>query len=463
MTYQANTEIFENDVIRIDADGDGQLEIINKMSGHSLVVDEDITLSELEEMLNINELEGRTSSLSEDGTEADFEYLRAMYGPANTRNVAPGELVDALESAESGDVLRLHSGEEYDPGEELTIPEDVTLDFNGAGIVPSTDHDVIYCEGGSRLIRPHIDVSNISFTSTCIALDASRYGTYARSLGTQVEIHDFELIADHQDMTGTGLHLNAQDGSISSTSNIQGSAYGFGVGVHLHVDGSSATHMNSNVWRFVLWNCETSILETGGAGRPMESTIYVEAQPTGTGSGSEVLIDNQADRPRSPLYIGRLWDAFYLPDDADAFRGHIRLYTDVNPAALSLISKSDNARGIIITQRRDQVWRTDLNDQVTFRKQYQAGWEQWAMFDGDEYQNTTRYIDVRGGTDQPRFDLRTNTVFSGFRTVEDRPRLFLERGELTIDHNFDGSGQPALVYRTRDGEDGYVWHIDETY
>lgn len=83
---------------------------------------------------------------------------------------APGNVQTAL-NTNAGGLVRLQPGTTYTPSSRWHIPPETYLDFNGATVAPSTDHDIIIFDRQTVVKRANIDTTGITFNSSAFVID----------------------------------------------------------------------------------------------------------------------------------------------------------------------------------------------------------------------------------------------------------------------------------------------------
>lgn len=100
------------------------------------------------------------------------------------RNAAPGTVQTVLADAAAASQSRvmLQTETTYRPTQTWEIPSGVTLDYNGALVVPQADVDLHDIQPGGCVERPLVDLRQVgSYSSTVFRIDSSRHGFYGEN------------------------------------------------------------------------------------------------------------------------------------------------------------------------------------------------------------------------------------------------------------------------------------------
>lgn len=180
----------------------------------------------------------------------------------NVQFARPGEVqsvIDSAANASEGRVrVKLEPQVDYDPSSTINVKHGVDLDFNGAKMVLSSDIDVIHIEPGGQVFDPHVDVSDVTYTSNVYKLDAVQYGKYDHGLNNGTDaFNTARLTGGHTQGTfdeGTAIKLFAdssrrEDGHIYFARFENHQIREIGTGIELESKGSN--FINSNYFHGV--------------------------------------------------------------------------------------------------------------------------------------------------------------------------------------------------------------------
>lgn len=165
MTFTIEPDIFDNDDVTITTDSDGDLSIEHPPTGRTLKLDEALTVGEL--LGDVDGLQDRTSGLSEDGSEADFdvvdtEVLNNKYQVRPDGEVAEIQAkADAVES-DGGGLIELQPNGVYDLQDvtnDLRLPGKCILDGNGATIQGTGNGGELLDNRGDDIVLRNMDWS----------------------------------------------------------------------------------------------------------------------------------------------------------------------------------------------------------------------------------------------------------------------------------------------------------------
>ncbi len=276
------------------------------------------------------------------GHEIVADQLRAAETAGGRRIADPGHLQSVLAASDPGDVVQLRP-ERYQPGEELTVPRGVTLDFNGGYIEVASDHPVLFPDNGTRLICPEIIVpQDVPFSSPVIHCDTTRttgsenQGTYDPRYGQEIRIDDLTIMAESfpdADQSGSiGIHLDARGSYIQFnriTADIIGLDYQV-VGTATSEEVVNGTglrgYINGNVVSGHFRNAQTTAIRHQGDWA-MRSTIEGIIQP---GNATEYgIVNATADKNRSVFLRGIIWDTGDTTAATKGARINMRLDNDI--------------------------------------------------------------------------------------------------------------------------------------
>lgn len=165
------------------------------------------------------------------GTGSGWNQIGTVAPAENTTSPSSGEVSDGSVVAADGDVqqvmneyatgdqwgpqamqtVKLASGATYRPTSTWTIPSGVRLDCNGAVIKPDSDFNVIELERSTEVHEPRINVSGVTFSSTCITVTTTNTG----KAGTPNPAHVYNCHLFNNDLEGVGLQFRGEDGPCS--------------------------------------------------------------------------------------------------------------------------------------------------------------------------------------------------------------------------------------------------------
>lgn len=266
---------------------------------------------------------GETLEFNEDG-ELSHQSSDVESGPGSVLNAAPGEVqekIDTLVSSseiginagQSRGLIRLYSQETYDEGEEIHVKPGITLDFNGAVLTHSEDHNLLFLDNGTRATNIQIATNGDSFSSDAVVLDTARstYGKY--SIGTASGRQNTHAVADgtilgdsSQAHGGTGLALrDGADEAITMGCRFDMDIYYMDDGLGFYTgDMDNGSFINFGNIDVSITGCHTLINHTGAA--PARSHVTGTLQPT---TPTEYMIRNQStDNNISVIFDGQFWD-----------------------------------------------------------------------------------------------------------------------------------------------------------
>lgn len=171
--------------------------------------------------------------------------------------------------------VTLKTGEVYKPNGTWELKRGVLLDFNGAKVVPSGNHDIIHMHPETRLIRPFIDVRGTSFDASAIVLD-TKYGKYGGP--NRAAIEDAHLLADPRQ--GTAIKLHESTGDNIGYTYASGFTQGFDTGILLRASANSSSWVNSNHFKMALSSYITCVKHRGVSGAAVNGNYFdLIAQP----------------------------------------------------------------------------------------------------------------------------------------------------------------------------------------
>lgn len=228
---------------------------------------------------------------SVDSEEGAISRFNEEYRPK------PGELQSVLQNATTGDVVRLWSGRDYDPGSETAVPQGVTLDCNGAAFRPTTDHDVLFLDSAASIKDLIVDFSNVT-TATSRALrlsTAESAAGYAIQDETQVSVSGV-ILGNKQSEIGVEM---VDDGN-----GIFGNDFDIDI-IHCSIGlrgDPGGGFINGKQGRFAISDCDKGIVHDGTGN--MHSYIEGIIEPSGT---STHAIQNNTTSDSVTL-IGHVWD-----------------------------------------------------------------------------------------------------------------------------------------------------------
>lgn len=283
------------------------------------------------------------SGVFDDGIDAGPGGKR---GPHRDRVASPGEVqatIDVLASRsdvgigpdQSRGLVRLKSGLVYDEGSEIHVRPGIVLDFEGAVLTHSHDHNILFMDNGSHARNVRIAVDGDSFTSDAVVLDTTRsiHGKYSiDATGGPQNKHvtvDGTILGDSTQATGgTGVALrDGADVGITMGCKFDVEIYHVNVGMGFYTgEQAGGSFINFGHVDVSITGCETLINHTGAA--PAKSYVTGDLQPT---SETEYSIRNQTTNDDvSVTFDGQFWDPHRASEYAVA-GPHIRIWAKHRP------------------------------------------------------------------------------------------------------------------------------------
>lgn len=161
------------------------------------------------------------------GDGSEWNQIGTVAPAENTTTTSGGEVSDGSIVAADGEVqqvmndyatgdnwgpqpmqtVKLASGATYRPTDTWTVPSGIKLDCNGAVVRPDGDFDVLELERSTEVHEPRINVSDNTFTSTCITITAENTG----KAGTPNPAHVYNCHLFNNDREGVGLQFRGGD------------------------------------------------------------------------------------------------------------------------------------------------------------------------------------------------------------------------------------------------------------
>lgn len=391
------------------------------------------------------------------GEQVSAGRLRARENPAGVRVVAPGELVDALDAAEPGAILRLRP-ERYRPGEELTVPQGVTLDFNGAFIEPESDHDVLFVDNGARLVSPTVRIpTDLRYTSTVLHYDTTRTsgdgsgGAYDPNFDQHVDVTDLRIKAprypDADQSESVGVHLDAR-GSYIMYNRLDGRISGLGTQILgtttsenvVENEGNTLKgYINGNRLKVDLRGAQDTHVRHAGDFK-MRSLIQGEIQPTTNVTAYGIV--SEATGHKTVFFRGVFWDAHSMTGAATKGAG-ITMDLEGGHAIAPENMQNDPTRETTFYTSRDNVYgwfqRNGDGNSLGMRAD-----DNRARFFTDE--NESLHLFESGGLSPPPQDLSQKSP----RNL-DHGALYRHDGSGSIDTRGGSSSAPGYYAWTNDG------------
>ena len=187
-------------------------------------------------------------------------------------------------------MVKLHSQTTYDPDSAWQLKSGVTLDFNGAELVPTADHDLISCHPDTVVRDPVIDLHSVTFTSNVFLLDTAN-GNF--NIHQTVEI------------TGGWTHGSYGEGTIFYLHETQGSGFrieavettghkvnGCEKVVDLHAEGTDGGYINVNNFKSPRWQSFDVAIHHRGTGNVSANYYHAHTNPNRDNTTSLWVHDN---------------------------------------------------------------------------------------------------------------------------------------------------------------------------
>ena len=256
---------------------------------------------------NVPDTDDFTIGITDDGTKRVVRHepsgKEMVFGPdgfetpavdtdeiSTTLYAEPGNVqsqIDALETAGVRGKVVLHSQETYDPAATWQLKPSVTLDFNGAQLVPTTDHDLISCHPDTVVKDPVIDLNSVAFTSSVFVLDTAN-GDYNKD--ETVEITGGKTDGSYGEGTvfylhesqGTGFRIEA----VETTNHV---INGCNKCVDLHAEGG---YINVNNFKSPRWQSFDVAIHHRGVGSVSANYYHVHTSPQRDSTTSFFVHDN---------------------------------------------------------------------------------------------------------------------------------------------------------------------------
>jgi len=191
-----------------------------------------------------------------------------------------GEIQAKIDEAadEGGGWVRLIPGKTYDPDSRIDVKDNVVLDFNGAEIEPTSDHDLFLVYPLGKILHPVIDVSGTTFTSNVFLFDDEEAKTY----GTMDRESDFNIFGGRSvgkvGNNGEGVCLKLEEHGIADMAKIKvyHDIKGFDKCFYAHNDSSSTGRIIANEFRGHWGNANTAVvhMRTESGGRNVASNVF---------------------------------------------------------------------------------------------------------------------------------------------------------------------------------------------
>ena len=200
-------------------------------------------------------------------TEADIiksngEYFAKPGQIQSTIDAAVAESNVGSNWPQDNIVVNLLPRTTYNPATEVHVKPGVFLKFNGAKIIPSTDHNVLFLDNGSCVRDAYISVANLTtFTSDVIVLDTARSASGKYGDTTAAQINGYARGAQS---TGNGVALRDTAGvGITLRTRVNVDTLGFGnAGILAHTPGAAVSPSLSDGW---INSVELGGIQTGSA------------------------------------------------------------------------------------------------------------------------------------------------------------------------------------------------------
>lgn len=279
----------------------------------------------------------------------------------NTLEPEPGEVQTALDNArDAGDVtVRLHSGKTYDPADTLDVWSDVTLDYNGAVIVPTTDQDILNVHPGSTVLNPRHDTTDITFTSNVFVLDANQLGKFDYDDPTKIKGGWSYGRRSGPTVSGTLFYLH-QNQTVAEPSTyeyiefveVEHDAIGFDTHYDLHSEGSEG-YINSCQFEGEHHVAATLVHQRGGG--MIQTNVFNIHSQTDPAVGQYGW---RTETGANNLLEGQLWDtggyAQYLWSNEGGSNNTMRI--GIRPTSDQLQSTSGTGNMLMTWDGSDLEW-----------------------------------------------------------------------------------------------------------
>lgn len=215
----------------------------------------------------------------------------------------PGEIqakIDQHYDAGNDGVVKLYA-QTYDEGAEIHVKPGVTLDFNGATLTVSGDHNGLFMDNRSAAtnVNIHIEAGPDTFSSDAVVLDSSR-------------IIDSDAPRYENVYTQAGYELgNAKNWGVSIDGQLRGNIAGTGLALRAYGPGGIFTnHINLDIYFF-----DVGILaDDGGKGREYKGGWINGVDIWTYLQGNRVQIDHQGDGGFNTMVYGHMqngWNTDY--------------------------------------------------------------------------------------------------------------------------------------------------------
>jgi hypothetical protein len=258
--------------------------------------------------------------------------------PADTSGstTASGEVSDGTVVAADGDVqsimneyatgdqwgaqamqtVKLVSGATYTPSDTWTIPAGVQLECNGAVIEPNGDFNIIELDRNAHVSEPRVNVSGVSFSSTCITVTASDAG----KAGTPNPAHVSDCRLYNDETSGVGLEFRGGNRP-ASMQRASGKIVNFDRGLEFRAAGSDTSSQgdwsNGNRFEGAIQGSRIPINLVSEGGAAVSGNV-VRAQVQAL-DGTEWMIRQEDAQSgtniRGNCYVVFPWDIFYVDNE----------------------------------------------------------------------------------------------------------------------------------------------------
>lgn len=318
----------------------------------------------------------------------------------------PGEVqakIDRVATSSDGGpkpnaVVKLLPQQTYNEGEEIWVKPCVTLDFNGALLEVSNDHNGLFIDNESKATNVNIVVTHDGYASDVIVLDAKRtfdpeapdweraYGPDGMDTpgpggiaqGGENNGVEIDGVVRGNTADGTGLALRPYAGQGIFTNNINLDIYHCGTGIL--ADTSEGWINGVDIWSY-LHNNRVQIDHVGD--RQFNTMIYGHTQ-NGWYTDYHIRNRNTAGKG-SCMFIGQIWDsagvnesALAGPDINVITDGHMgREVTNNSPEAGpgTLATSWENGKQNVGVAETGDVWQWNYTGSgVELRKNGDPVW-----------------------------------------------------------------------------------------
>lgn len=234
----------------------------------------------------------------------NFEFAETDSGLNNVRNAKPGEVqakIDDVATSGKCGIVRLYAETDYS-WTNLRVKSGVTLDFNGARLIPPSNNDLIEMDQWARVLNPIIDYSteeiDFTFTSSVFVWNTKWAGRYVRPMRNWVR----GGYTEGQPGEGTIFYLHDTQGKIIWGIDINHNTRHCDRVVDFHADDTNAT-VNGNIVRGIHQGFKNAVV-TRGTGGTNGNTIRGVLHPDDPESDRCFYFQNG----HSNQFIGFIWD-----------------------------------------------------------------------------------------------------------------------------------------------------------